>query len=151
RRSVWQVSRFRTRFGPICDAMVCSTSARRYRAFRHEARRRSTPQRPVHRHAVNTVANNTTGRHIDMELKNKVAVITGGAGGIGKAMARAFLDEGAKAIMLADLDAAQVERAARDIGCDGMACDVTNEAHVVALVERTRARHGEIDLFCSNA
>jgi NAD(P)-dependent dehydrogenase (short-subunit alcohol dehydrogenase family) len=86
-----------------------------------------------------------------MELKGKVAVITGGAGGIGKAMARAFLAEGAKAIMLADLDATQVANAARDIGCDGMACDVTNEAQVIALVERTRQRHGDIDLFCSNA
>jgi len=86
-----------------------------------------------------------------MELKGKVAVITGGAGGIGKAMARAFLAEGAKAVMLADLDPAQVANAARDIGCDGMGCDVTNEAQVVALVERTRAKHGDIDLFCSNA
>jgi NAD(P)-dependent dehydrogenase (short-subunit alcohol dehydrogenase family) len=86
-----------------------------------------------------------------MELKDKVAVITGGSGGIGRAMAKAFLDEGAKAVMLADLDAATVERAARELGCDGMACDVTNEADVIRLVERTRDRHGSIDLFCSNA
>jgi NAD(P)-dependent dehydrogenase (short-subunit alcohol dehydrogenase family) len=66
-------------------------------------------------------------------------------------MARAFFDEGAKAVMLADLDAAAVANAARELGCDGMACDVTDEAQVIALVERTRKLHGPIDLFCSNA
>jgi NAD(P)-dependent dehydrogenase (short-subunit alcohol dehydrogenase family) len=86
-----------------------------------------------------------------MELNGKVAVITGGSGGIGRAMARAFLAEGAKAVMLADLDAATVARAAEEIGCDGIACDVTDEAQVVALVRQTEQRHGPIDLFCSNA
>jgi NAD(P)-dependent dehydrogenase (short-subunit alcohol dehydrogenase family) len=86
-----------------------------------------------------------------MEVSGKVAVITGGSGGIGRAMARAFLDEGAKSVMLADLDAVAVADAARELGCDGIACDVTDEAQVVALVERTRQRHGPIDLFCSNA
>ena len=86
-----------------------------------------------------------------MELSGKVAVITGGSGGIGRAMAKAFLAEGAKAVMLADLDATAVANASRELGCDGMACDVTDEAQVVALVERTRKAHGAIDLFCSNA
>jgi NAD(P)-dependent dehydrogenase (short-subunit alcohol dehydrogenase family) len=66
-------------------------------------------------------------------------------------MARAFLAEGAKAVMLADLDAATVAQAAEELGCDGMACDVTDEAQVVDLVRATAARHGPIDLFCSNA
>ena len=86
-----------------------------------------------------------------MELKDKVVVITGGSGGIGRAMAKAFLDEGAKGVMLADLDAAAVAKAASELGCDGMACDVTDEAQVIALVERTRQLHGPVDLFCSNA
>lgn len=86
-----------------------------------------------------------------MELKDKVVVITGGSGGIGRAMAKAFLAEGAKSVTLADLDAAAVTAAAREIGCDGMACDVTQESQIQALVKHTVERHGPIDLFCSNA
>lgn len=86
-----------------------------------------------------------------MELQDKVAVITGGAGGIGRAMAQAFLAEGARAIVLADLGEEAVQAAASEIGCDGIACDVTHEEQVAALVERTLEKHGQIDLFCSNA
>ena len=53
--------------------------------------------------------------------------------------------------MLADLDAAAVAAAAKEIGCDGQACDVTQESQVQALVKTTVDRHGPIDLFCSNA
>lgn len=86
-----------------------------------------------------------------MELNNKVAVITGGSGGIGQAMARAFLAEGARGIMLADLNADAVAAAAADIGCAGMACDVTDEAQVQALADAAVQEFGQIDLFCSNA
>ena len=86
-----------------------------------------------------------------MELKDKVVVITGGSGGIGKAMAKAFWNEGAAGIMLADLDAAAVAQAAADIGCNGMACDVTDEAQVAALVAATEDQYGQVDVFCSNA
>lgn len=86
-----------------------------------------------------------------MELDDKVVVITGGSGGIGRAMAKAFLAKGAKAVVLADLDRAAVTAAAADIGCDAMACDVTQEVQVQALVKYTVDRHGPIDLFCSNA
>ena len=86
-----------------------------------------------------------------MELQGKVAVITGGSGGIGQAMAKAFLAEGAQAVVLADLDEQAVESAAEAIGCSGLACDVTDETQVVALVEAAIAEYGRIDLFCSNA
>ncbi len=46
-----------------------------------------------------------------MELKDKVAVITGGTGGIGQALARAFLAEGARTVVISDLDADRVDRA----------------------------------------
>lgn len=86
-----------------------------------------------------------------MELKDKVAVITGGSGGIGRAMAKAFLGEGARAIVLADLSQEAVQAAASELGCDGVACDVTDEQQVAELVEHTIRRHGSVDLFCSNA
>ena len=86
-----------------------------------------------------------------MDLKDRVAVITGGSGGIGRALARAFLAEGARTVVLADLDPEAVARAAAEIGCEARACNVTDEAQVIDLVEWTLATHGPIDLFCSNA
>ena len=50
-----------------------------------------------------------------MEMKDRVVVITGGSGGIGQAMARAFLAEGAKQIVLADLHEDAVQAAANHV------------------------------------
>lgn len=86
-----------------------------------------------------------------MELSDRVAVITGGTGGIGQAMARAFLAEGARTVVISDLDPERVSNVASEIGCEGQACDVTDEAQVAALVESVLEAHGPIDLFCSNA
>ncbi len=86
-----------------------------------------------------------------MELNDRVAVITGGSGGIGRAMAEAFLAEGARTVVLADLDAEAIGAAATELGCEGRVCDVTDEAQVAELVESTLAAHGPIDLFASNA
>ena len=79
-----------------------------------------------------------------MELRDKVVIVTGGASGIGAALARAFLAEGA-AVIAADLHSDGVPN-----GCEGRACDVTSEAAVVQLVRETEARHGRVDVFCSN-
>jgi NAD(P)-dependent dehydrogenase (short-subunit alcohol dehydrogenase family) len=86
-----------------------------------------------------------------MDLRDKVAVITGGSGGIGKAMAAAFLQQGARGIVLADLNQQQVEAAAMDLGCTGRVCNVTQETDVQDLVDKTLSQFGQIDLFCSNA
>lgn len=86
-----------------------------------------------------------------MEMNDRVAIVTGGSGGIGRAMAAAFLAEGARAVVLADLDEGAVSAAAGDLGCDGVQCDVTDEAQIENLVEWTLDTHGPIDLFCSNA
>lgn len=86
-----------------------------------------------------------------MDLQDRVAVITGGSGGIGQAMAKAFLQAGASAVVLADLNEQAVVTAATAIGCEGYACNVTDETDIQALVKRVLDKHGRIDLFCSNA
>ena len=91
-----------------------------------------------------------------MELQDKVVVITGGSGGIGRAMAQAFLREGARGICLADLNETTTKQAALELDpsgerCVGMQCDVTSESDIKALAQATKEKFGPIDLFCSNA
>ncbi|HTZ78877.1 MAG TPA: SDR family oxidoreductase [Stellaceae bacterium] len=86
-----------------------------------------------------------------MQVRDKVVVVTGGAGGIGRALAERFHREGARAVVVADRDGAGAEAVARAIGGAGFACDVGREADVVHLVEETERRIGPIGLFCSNA
>jgi NAD(P)-dependent dehydrogenase (short-subunit alcohol dehydrogenase family) len=86
-----------------------------------------------------------------MELKDKVIVITGAGGGIGRALAQRFRQEGPKGLILADIDAAAVEKTAAEVNGLAVTVDVANEADIVNLVERAEAEVGPIDLFCSNA
>ena len=86
-----------------------------------------------------------------MKLAGKVAVVTGGGNGIGRALCRRFAAEGAKAIVVADVNAAAARQVADEIGGTAAGADVSREADVAAMVTQTIARHGGIDLFCSNA
>jgi NAD(P)-dependent dehydrogenase (short-subunit alcohol dehydrogenase family) len=86
-----------------------------------------------------------------VKLGGKIVVVTGGGNGIGRALCRRFAAEGAKAIVVADLNAATARQVADEIGGTAVACNVSREADVVALVTQTIERHGGIDLFCSNA
>jgi NAD(P)-dependent dehydrogenase (short-subunit alcohol dehydrogenase family) len=88
-----------------------------------------------------------------MELTDRVAVVTGGASGIGRALARRLADEGARGVVVADLDLAGARAVAAAIGERALAveCDVANAEQVAALVARTEDAFGSIDLFCANA
>jgi NAD(P)-dependent dehydrogenase (short-subunit alcohol dehydrogenase family) len=88
-----------------------------------------------------------------MELTGRVAVVTGGAGGIGAALARRFVAEGAAAVVVADLDGRAAEALAAEIGPAAAAVpvDVTVESQVQELVDQVQRRFGRIDLFCANA
>jgi len=86
-----------------------------------------------------------------VKLTDKVVVVTGGGNGIGRALCRRFAVEGAKAVVVADINAESAAQVATEIGGTAIGCDVSREAEVVALVTRTIAQHGGIDLFCSNA
>jgi NAD(P)-dependent dehydrogenase (short-subunit alcohol dehydrogenase family) len=86
-----------------------------------------------------------------MELKDRVIVITGGARGIGLAMATRFIAEKPRAVIIADVDADRVTEAAAQLGATADPCDVAREEDVKRLVDDVIATHGRIDVFCSNA
>ena len=86
-----------------------------------------------------------------MKLKDKIAIVTGGANGIGRAMAARFVQEGAKQVVIADLDKDHTQAVAQAIGAVGMQADVSMEADILRLVGDTEKKFGPIHLFCSNA
>ena len=86
-----------------------------------------------------------------MEIRDKVIVITGGASGIGRAMARRFTSEGAKQIVLADLNVDGLEAVAQEVGAQAIPCNVSFETDVKHLIKTTEKDYGKIDLLCSNA
>jgi NAD(P)-dependent dehydrogenase (short-subunit alcohol dehydrogenase family) len=86
-----------------------------------------------------------------MNLSDRVVVVTGGASGIGRGLARRFADEGARGVVVADLDGAGAQAVAQEIGGLGVGCDVSDESQVADLVARARDAFGPIDLFCANA
>ena len=90
-----------------------------------------------------------------MRLKDKVAVVTGAASGIGKEIARTFAREGAK-VVIADLDPAGAKATAAELGAGerralGVAMDVTNETQVDAGIDAAVKAFGRIDVLVSNA
>ncbi|SRR5579871_979503 len=88
-----------------------------------------------------------------MKLAGKVAVVTGGASGIGAALSRRFAAEGARAVVVADFNGDGAAAVAREIGAVALAArvDVRDESQVAQLVNENIERFGPIDLFCSNA
>lgn len=87
-------------------------------------------------------------------LENKVAIITGGAGVIGKVTAEKFLKEGAK-VALVDLSEDALSKAKEELSSHGevltVQADVTQESDVKNYVEKTKEQFGRIDVFFNNA
>ena len=86
-------------------------------------------------------------------VDGKTCIVTGGAGSLGSAAARALLAEGAK-VMLVDLDADKLARVVRDLGTNRaayVAADVTNAVQTRNYVSETVAQWGKIDVLFSNA
>jgi NAD(P)-dependent dehydrogenase (short-subunit alcohol dehydrogenase family) len=85
-----------------------------------------------------------------VKLAGRHAVVTGGANGIGRALARKFAAEGAR-VVVADLDVERATELASEINGLAVSVDVSDEGSLRALVERAENENGPIDLFCSNA
>ncbi len=89
------------------------------------------------------------------ELKDKVAVVTGGASGIGRALGEVFAEQGMR-IVLADVEAAALEKTAQEIAESGaevlpMLTDVRKPEDVEALAQKTLSHFGAVDVVCNNA
>ena len=90
------------------------------------------------------------------DLDGRIAVVTGGASGIGLAMGEAFLEAG-MTVVLSDVDesalAVQVERLSASVGdrVDGRLCDVADPEAVFGLADSVWSRHGAVHLLCNNA
>lgn len=87
-------------------------------------------------------------------VQDKIAIITGGSGGIGKAVAARLIQEGAS-VVLVDLDRAGLDATVRELGADdrvlAVKADVTSEDDVKRYVRATIDRFGRIDVFFNNA
>jgi NAD(P)-dependent dehydrogenase (short-subunit alcohol dehydrogenase family) len=90
-----------------------------------------------------------------MQLKDKVVVVTGGARGIGKAIAGAFADKGAKLAVLdlnpRDLDGARDEFASRGIEIRTFAANVAKEDQLIAALDGVVSEYGRLDVIVNNA
>jgi NAD(P)-dependent dehydrogenase (short-subunit alcohol dehydrogenase family) len=86
-----------------------------------------------------------------VDLRGKIAVITGAASGIGRAAALRFAKEGAAGLVLGDLNLSELKQTSESVGAIAVQCDVSKEADVQRLVREAEARFGRVDVFFSNA
>lgn len=90
-----------------------------------------------------------------MRICDKVVVVTGGASGIGRALCLRFAAEGARAVVVSDINLEGIDRTVADIAGQtkvlGVRTDMADEENVSRLAHTALEAHGQIDLFCSNA
>ncbi|MBP6699727.1 MAG: SDR family oxidoreductase [Halioglobus sp.] len=86
-----------------------------------------------------------------MQLRDRVIIVTGGGNGIGKALCERFHQEGARKVIVADLEQDSAAAVAAAIDGDAFGVDVRNENQIQAMVATVEQRYGVVDLFCSNA
>lgn len=86
-----------------------------------------------------------------MDVEGRLAIITGGGGGIGSAVAKRWMAGGARAVVVADRNADAARVVGNEIGCPAVELDVTDEAAVMALVDSVQRQMGPVDIFFSNA
>jgi NAD(P)-dependent dehydrogenase (short-subunit alcohol dehydrogenase family) len=86
-----------------------------------------------------------------MDIRGRVVVVTGGGGGIGRALCRRFAADGARHVVVADIAREAAESVAAEIGGTAVPADVTVESDVADLVRGTLKAQGRIDIYCSNA
>ena len=90
--------------------------------------------------------------------QNKVVLVTGAAGGIGRAAAQQFAAQGAAHVVVADIDAegvrataAAIDEASQEPAASAVSVDVTDEAAVISMVDGIVADHGRLDIAFNNA
>ncbi|KAH6797987.1 hypothetical protein C2S52_022541 [Perilla frutescens var. hirtella] len=91
---------------------------------------------------------------LKQKLQGKVAIVTGGASGIGEATARHFAAHGARAVVIADIQPEKGRSVAESIGsqrCSYIHCDVADEAQVKSMIDWTATTYGGVDIMFSNA
>ena len=87
-----------------------------------------------------------------MKLKDKVAIVTGGARGIGEAVVRAYSDEGAS-VVIADIEIAKAQALASELGANALAAqlDVRDSKSISSLIATTVSKFGGVDILYNNA
>ena len=86
-----------------------------------------------------------------MEVSGKRIVVTGAAFGIGKSMSKIFLNAGAQAVVMTDINAEGLKTSAEEINAPYLLADVSKEEDIINLIDQSNALMGGIDIFCSNA
>jgi NAD(P)-dependent dehydrogenase (short-subunit alcohol dehydrogenase family) len=85
-----------------------------------------------------------------MELQGKIAVVTGGSGGLGKQIAQELVARGAK-VVIGDLEGDTLRNTMKELDAPGLHCDVTERTNVEALAAEAINAYGRIDIWVNNA